>query len=214
MKKKTLIVALLLTIIPLLVIFLYSENRDYKYTSTYDELLIASESDHFKDRAKFTINFLKEMDIRKPILDIGARSPITEILEISFNVDIDNTDGDLDLPDFSIPQCNYKTVLYLHTIEHQFNPLITLLRLRKFITLESRIFIALPRRSFFLQAEHTYHFHEIGENGFKNLCKRANYEIVNITTRRWKQQISGLRGIRPLFRYFLDKEVIYELRLK
>ncbi len=183
------------------------------YNSHISDLEHASNSKHFSKRANFLINFLSAEFIPGPMLDIGKRTPMTKVLETYFG-EIDSTDGDLDIHTFKIPKKFYSTVLYIHTIEHQFNPLTTLLRIKEHIDQSSKIFIALPRRPNFLQAKKTYHYHEISEYGFKNLCERAGLEIVTKTYHRWKQHFSGLTGIRPLFRFFLDKEVIYEVKIK
>lgn len=183
------------------------------YNSHIEDLETASNSKHFSKRADFLITFLTFKNILCPILDIGKRSPMTECLETYFGK-IDNTDGDLDLTTFEIPKKFYATVLYIHTIEHQFNPLTTLLRIKDHIDQFSKIFIAFPRRPYFLQTKKASHYHEISEYGFKNLCDRAGLEIVTKNIHRWKQQFSGITGIRPVVRFFLDKEVIYELRIK
>lgn len=172
-----------------------------------------SSNKHFTKRAKFLVQYLKSRNAQQPILDLGKASPMTYKLEDHFGW-IDNSEGDLDVRGVVVPQKHYNTVLYIHTIEHQFNPLTTLLKIKDHINARSRVFIALPRRPYFLQANRSYHYHEISDYGFRNLCERAGFKIVDVTIHRWKMQFVGLWGIRPLLRFFLDKEVIYELKLK
>ncbi len=182
-----------------------------QYNSTNDELLKASTGRHFQRRADFMLSYLSIRKIKHPILDIGKQSPMTIVLQDRFG-QIDNTDGDLDCLNFITPKRHYKTVLYLHTIEHQFNPLLTLLRIKEIIDTESQVFIAMPSRpKIFFSVNH---YHEMGERAFYSLCQRAGFQIVTRALHRHKKEWQNLFKVRPFIRYFLDKEAVYELRVK
>lgn len=181
-----------------------------QYNSTNMELQQASDSRHFNRRANFLLRYLIDRQIKGPILDIGKYSPMTQFLEDRFGW-IDNTDGDLDVPGFIVPLGYYETVLYLHTIEHQFNPLFTMLKLKNHIDKKSNMFVAIPHRPSFLDKGH---FHKMTDSEFRNLCKRAGFIIISRTLHRQKKEWQNLFGVRPFIRYFLDREAIYELRLE
>ena len=79
-----------------------------------------------KRKLKYFRNLINQ---NQRVLDVGGRNPLTEALESEHNIKIDNTTGDLDLH-FKTPYNNYDIIIYSHTIEHQFNPLFTLLELK------------------------------------------------------------------------------------
>jgi len=147
------------------------------------------------------------------ILDVGQRNPLTELLEKGdLNLKIENTEGDLDV--FSLSDViKYDYILYSHTIEHQFNPLHTLLELRKVMSDKTVMFIILPRRGKLLWCKG--HFHEIDDYRMKLLLDRAGLEILSLELyKAWRPWYFYLTGFKPLLRLFLEFNAYYEVRLK
>lgn len=147
-----------------------------------------------------TINYLRKLDLKCNILDIGPRNPLSDAIEEKLGLKVVNTYGDLDC-DFLIPPKTFKFILYSHTIEHQFNPLFTLLELKEHLS--GNMLIIIPSRPKILWSKG--HYHEIDHYRMKMLLKRAGYRIVNYQKikfwREWWQYLS-LRGImRLLFEY-------------
>ena len=162
-----------------------------------------------KDKIKKTIDFVR-LDLSLPltlVLDVGRRSPMTEALEKEFGIEIDNTTGDLDVG-FTTPKKEYDAIIYSHTIEHQFNPLFTLLELRKLMNPQSWMYIFLPRRGKLLWTK--YHYHEIDEYRMGLLLERAGFKIVHYEKHKVKRPlVSYLMGIRPLLRLFFEYNAAY-----
>lgn len=149
----------------------------------------------------------------KTMLDIGRRSPLTDIANNNFNLEIYNTEGDLDA-EFSFPDmeggCDY--ILYSHTIEHQFNPLYTLLQLKKIMAEYTVMFIILPNKPKLLWWEG--HFHEIDRYRMQLLLKRAGLTIVSYERHRaWRNWKFYFTGIRPFLRLFCEYNAYYEVKL-
>lgn len=145
------------------------------------------------------------------MLDMGEESPLTERIRSEFpGIAVSNTFGDLDVLHFVTPRA-YKYVLYSHTIEHQFNPLYTLMEIRKVMTERSVMFIILPRRGKLLWDKG--HFHEIDHYRMKLLLERAGYEIISYELHKaWRPWWFYLTGIRPLMRLFFEFNAYYEVK--
>jgi hypothetical protein len=147
------------------------------------------------------------------ILDMGARTPMTERLKELSTKPVINTIGDLDNGFIPAATKFFDTVVYSHTMEHQFNPLYTLLRLREMTTKNAKIFIFLPSRGKLLWTK--YHYHEIDKYRFRMLMKRAGMEIVSIEHKKfWGKWWFYLTGIRPLMRLFFERMIYYECKFK
>jgi SAM-dependent methyltransferase len=146
------------------------------------------------------------------MLDVGRESPLTIAVKILFGIEVYNTKGDLD-EGFYLPRCGYfDYILYSHTIEHQFNPLHTLLELKKVMNSETKMFIILPNKPKFLWWEG--HFHEIDPYRMGLLLKRAGLRIVSYERHRvWRGWRFYLTGIRPLLRLFCEYNDYYEVKL-
>ena len=162
---------------------------------------------------KSTIKYLKGLDcLCTPALDVGPRSPLTNEIEDVFGIRMDNTYGDLDVS-FTTKKKFYKFVLYSHTIEHQFNPLFTLLELKKIIDKNSYMLIILPRRIKLLWT--LSHYHEIDHYRMRALLDRAGYKIESYSKSRarrpWYQYLTG---IRPLLRLFFEYNAFYLVKIK
>jgi len=162
------------------------------------------------------IGYFREEGLKgKRVLDIGSRSPMTERLEKELNMKVSNTEGDLDVS-FYFPFAIYDAIIYSHTIEHQFNPLFTLLELRKhlgFINKDCPVYILLPRRTKMLWVP--THYHEIDNYRFKMLMKRARFKIISKRYyKSWREWWKYFRGIRPFIRLFIDWNVCYKVELE
>ncbi len=167
-----------------------------------------------------TLDYLSKFipsDKRSSILDIGAESPLTIAVKKRFsNITVENTIGDLDEVDFIIPKppingSTYDYIIYSHTIEHQFNPLLTLQKIRKFMDEHSVLFLMLPSRGKLLWC--TSHFHEIDHYRMSLLVKRANLKILEYRKEKERREWwFYLTGIRPFMRLFLEYNAFYIIK--
>ncbi len=105
------------------------------------------ETDQTLGVIKTTIEYLKRnIQNKDKMLDLGRESPLTLRIRDELLLIVDNTDGDLDVMTL-MPYGRYKYILYSHTIEHQFNPLHTLLELKQYVMRDdSVLFIILPNK--------------------------------------------------------------------
>lgn len=147
------------------------------------------------------------------ILDIGMKTYFTKMLENEFDIKIFNTKGDLDI-DFEMNEdYKYDTIIYSRTIEHQFNPLHTLLRLKRVMHNKSKMYIILPNRGKLLWTK--YHYHEIDPYRMSLLFKRAGYRMIsNTKIKGWRSPLLYMKGFRSLYRIIREHNDIYELELK
>ena len=167
---------------------------------TYQTRLINRQQiDYLKDKVKADMS----------MLDVGGRNPLTEFMEKEFDVKADNTSGDLDIS-FTAPRDEYDVIIYSHVIEHQFNPLFTLLELKKRMKDTARMYILLPNKPKFLW--YTGHYHEIDRHRMGLLLKRAGLSILSVTRQRLKKPLKDRIGIRPFIRTFWEFNVIYEIK--
>lgn len=154
--------------------------------------------------------FRKLINQNQRILDVGGRNPLTEALEEEHKIKIDNTSGDLDL-DFNIPGNDYDVILYSHTIEHQFNPLYTLVELKKVLNESGVLYVLMPERGKLLWTKG--HYHEIDDYRFNLLIKRAGFEIIDMKREKaWRHWTEYIKGIRPFYRLIREHDAIYALK--
>ena len=145
------------------------------------------------------------------MLDIGRESPLTRAVREQFWSVISNTEGDLDVIELQGNK-TYDYILYSHTIEHQFNPLHTLLELKKVMSADTVMFIILPNKPKFLWWEG--HYHEIDRYRMGLLLKRAGLRIISYERHRARRKWSFyLTGIRPFIRLFCEYNDYYEVKL-
>ncbi len=166
---------------------------------------------HIGNTIKYLRNKFHRMNNSK-ILDVGQKSPLTEAMQKAFSFSIiDNTSGDLDYG-FEIPNVNYDVVVFCHTLEHIFNPLYCLMRLKKVMKLDASMFIMLPRRGKLLWYKR--HFHEIDHYRFGLLMKRAGFKIVSWEhCKPWRSWYQYCTGLRPLYRLFREFHVTYHVKI-
>lgn len=177
--------------------------------SAYDFETTKQYQSHLKRTMSYLKDKIKPCDV---VLDLGARNPLTDLIERRLSANIHNTDGDLDMA-FVFPRCIYDVIVYSHTIEHQFNPLNTLLMIKDYMDSRTRLYILLPERGKLLWCKG--HFHEIDEHRMRLLMERAGFEVVSKTRQKvWRQWWFYFTGIRPLMRLFIEYHVIYEVKRK
>jgi len=167
-----------------------------------------------EDAMSTTVKYLnRKVRPHSTMLDVGQVNPLTEILlNGNLKPEITNTEGDLDV--FNLDDSvKYDYILYSHTIEHQFNPLHTLLELKKVMTDKTLMFIILPRRGKLLWCKG--HFHEIDAYRMDLLLERAGLDVVSLEMHKaWRPWYFYLTGFKPLLRLFLEYNAYYEVRLK
>lgn len=166
---------------------------------------------HFQCRSvhRKTIQYLNDKEIHGNILDIGQRSPLTQKIEEEFNVKVDNTDGDLD-GDFSIPKSDYDFIVFSHTLEHIFDPVHCLLKIKKVMKLDCKMFIMLPRRGKLLWCNN--HYHEIDHFRFLALMERTGFDIIDWKhSKAWRLPVQYLKGFRSLYRLFREFNITYQV---
>ena len=157
-------------------------------------------------------NYFLEKYIRPEhkILDVGQCSPLKLYLESYLNVKMDSTRGDLDSY-FAIPSDEYNIIIFSHTIEHIFDPLQCLLRLKAHLKPGGIMYILLPDRGKLLWTKG--HYHEINGYSMSLLLKRAGLKILSKTRYKpWRTWWHYLTGFRPILRLFFEFYAIYEVR--
>jgi hypothetical protein len=148
----------------------------------------------------------------KIILDIGQPNQLSILIKDKLQVGVTNTSGDLDETLICVDQI-YSDIIFSHTIEHIFNPLLCLENIKKLMDEKTNLFIILPSRPKFLQT--ACHFHEIDNYRMTKLIERAGMQIVSFETMRMKREWWWyFTGIRPMIRYFVEKNAYYHIRLK
>ena len=167
----------------------------------------------YKSHLKKTMRYLKKkIHSHHVVLDLGGCNPLTDAIRNRLSYNIHNTAGDLDTL-FVMPKCIYDVIIYSHTIEHQFNPLHTLERLKPVMDLNTRLYILLPERGKLLWCKG--HFHEIDEYRMRLLIERAGMQIISKTKQKiWRDWWFYFTGIKPIMRLFFEYHVIYEVKLK
>lgn len=143
------------------------------------------------------------------ILDIGEYNPLTFKICNEFKIDhIDNTYGDLD-ENFEIPREDYDFVINSHVIEHVFNPLHQLMRIRQVMKPDAVLFISTPIHPYFLGTS-PGHFHEMDRYRFEKLIARAGFEIkvwdAFYPYDHWSWR--SFTGLRPFVRSFYKTQAL------
>ena len=142
------------------------------------------------------------------VLDIGRQSPSTEAIREKFRIPVTNTEGDLDVQ-FGFPSLPYTDILYLRTLNHQFNPLYTLLKIKDEAMSDfTKLYILVPSRGKLLWDKGCYH--EVDHYRMCQLLKRAGlkireYERVKVH-RHWSFYF---KGVRPLLKLFFEYNAFY-----
>jgi len=141
-------------------------------------------------------------------LDLGDRTPFTDLLEHSFGFPLDNTTGDLDL---ALLEGSFGVVTAFEVLEHLYNPLHALLEVRQVLKGDgARLFVSMPLRkpSFLASPDH---FHEMSRQSALSLFKRAGFSVVRSEEFRIRPLLFYLTGVKSLLRALFEKVQIYEL---
>jgi len=161
-------------------------------------------------RANKTIEFINNsVAAGTDLLDIGCDNPIGKYIANKLELNYHNTDGDLDY-DYIAPDKKFRIVFCLEVIEHLLSPKFFLMELKKYITLDTDMYISYPSRAQWLWTP--YHFHEYDKVRFKYLLNLCGYEIVKHS--KYKQKRKLKFGFRPIIRQFYSPQNLYLVRLK
>ncbi|HPQ35982.1 MAG TPA: methyltransferase domain-containing protein [Tenuifilaceae bacterium] len=185
--------------------------RDYDFWAD-DSTTIRNQKTNYKafSNQRHTINLINSIGgLKGDILDIGSRNYMTELLEKTFNVRIDSTKGDLDLQ-LLAPKTKYDFIHYNNVIEHQFNPLFTLLEIKKHLKQDGILILGTPLKPNWITFANC-HFHEFNEYQYRKLIRRAGYEEVKRV--HFYYQIS-VKGIRQILGSFYKRQVVSILKHK
>lgn len=137
------------------------------------------------------------------VLDIGNRNYLTELLEKRYNVEIQSTSGDLDKRLYC-PEMEYDFIHYNNVIEHQFNPLLTLLEIREGLTDGGIIILGTPLKPKWITTA-LCHFHEFDEVAYKLLMDRAGLIEVK-RVHFWREW--SIKGVRPFLGSFYYRQLL------
>ncbi len=155
-----------------------------------------------------TIELIKStIDFEGNILDIGSRNAFTVILEEEFDVNIQSTYGDLDLGVQSLDTL-YDIIHYNNVIEHQFNPLGTLLDIKYLLTPDGYLILGCPLKPRWI-TDSNCHFNEFDMRSYELILKRVGF--VEVARLHYYHKFSVL-GIRPLFGSLYKRQIISILK--
>jgi len=182
----------------------FTADFEYLYKTRNQKQIIGGHKD--------MINIIKHyINPDSKILDIGERNPLTGRIEEYHKCKIENTEGDIDV-NFSIPSDNYNIIIFSHIIEHIFNPLHALLRIKKVMNNNTVLIVALPQRTKLLWTKG--HYHEIDDYRIRLLFKRANLKVIRVYKDKIKREFwFYFTGFRPMLRLLLEYNVVYILKL-
>lgn len=159
-----------------------------------------------KIRWEKTLKFLQPFKNIESGLDIGDRSPLTNLLEEYFNTKFDNTEIDLDEEGLS---GNYNIITSFEVIEHLFNPLFHLKQVKKVLDENGILYLSTPLlKPEILQSPE--HFHEMTFESLNTLTKMAGFKISRFKVVRVRP--FSVKGFRMILRYFFERIIFLELR--
>jgi hypothetical protein len=151
-------------------------------------------------RYNITVEFaLKHLDKSIPVLDLGAKNPLSELLEKN-GFHVTNTKGDLDV-EFDIVE-KFSAITAFEIFEHMFAPF-NLLNMAK-----GKLIASVPLKLWFAPAywndndKLDCHYHEFEEKQFNHLLDRTGWKIID--SKKWAAYDNTI-GIRPLLRRFYPR---------
>ena len=182
---------------------------DEEYYTTQEYLEYQATTPEGKNNQRAVLNYLQKKRPVGNILDVGARNPLTELIEKQVGHPVDSTTGNLDFT-FTAPGENYWTIIFSHVIEHLHNPLSCLVGLHKLLHPNGKLVIFTPwcSENFKLRFSNC-HYHEIDERRMGKMLSIAGFRLEKTT--HYKRYGGGFHGIRPIIRLFQQKNVIYEV---
>ncbi len=157
-----------------------------------------------------TVNLLGDNGVylHGKVLDIGERNYFTEQLESFYEIKIYNTWGDLD-ESLNCPAFTFDFVHYNNVIEHQFNPLFTLLEIRKVMKPDGVLILGTPIKPNWITSAKC-HFHEFDQYRFNKLIGRAGFSVIDKVHYWHDISFNGFRGIVGSF---YTKQAVYLLKM-
>lgn len=163
-----------------------------------------------KFRYNQTIRYLRDkLKATDKILDIGARNELTRLIENEFDVNVDNTRGDLDTH-FTTTDRYYDVIICSHVLEHLFNPIGLLNTLDEISEADAVMFVMLPCRPKWLWTKQ--HYHEIDYYRLSALAENSGWQIIKREYfKAWRNPLSYFTGIRMFLRLFFEWNVHYIL---
>ncbi|ABL66428.1 methyltransferase domain-containing protein [Chlorobium phaeobacteroides] len=161
-----------------------------------------------------TLAFLQASPVALPKavagLDLGGRTPLTDVLEKFFDCPFHATAIDLDVEPL---EGAYGVVTAFEVLEHLFNPLHALLQVRRVLAgQDARLFVSMPLAKPAMLAS-LDHFHEMSGDAALSLFTRAGFRVVRSDAFRIRKWPFYLTGLKPVLRAFYEKVVIYELEI-
>ena len=127
------------------------------------------------------------------VLDIGRYNHFTELLEDRYKIIIDSTSGDLDI-DFDYSYYSYDFVHYNNVIEHQYNQLHTLLKIRDILKDSGYLIFGCPLKPKWITTSEC-HFHEFDTKAYYELLNRADFKEVKQIRFSYVISVKGMRGL-------------------
>ena len=180
--------------------------QSQEYPSPYMHNL-SQEGEATRRSARFVIDFIGNRELGK-VLDIGVRNPLGALLGKHYNIELDNTEIDLDIGELS---GKYDTIFCFEVIEHLFNPLHCLLGVHRILKSDGRLFLSTPKgKPHFLWWKD--HFHELHIAELINLFGRARFEVIRIKCIRYRPLCWYFTGFRPFLRLFFERRFLIELK--
>ena len=144
-------------------------------------------------------------------LDLGERTPFTDMLEQHFGCPFENTSVDLDIDPLA---GSFGLVTAFEVLEHLYNPLHALLEVRHLLVGDdARLFVSMPlwKPSYLASPDH---FHEMSRSEALSLFSRAGFAVLRSTEFRIRHPLFYLTGVKPLLRAWCEKVQIYELAVR
>lgn len=171
----------------------------------------AGETAHsgLKKRARKYLEFIDEFP--EPILDIGMRNQVTELVEEGLCSPIEGTQESEFNFDFRTNQKTYGTVLCFEVLEHIMNPLNFMLNIHKLLPHDGVLYISTPKLFLgVLQSPH--HFTEYKIPKAEILFEYAGFRIEKRSLCVAYPLWWGTTGFRPAFRVLFHRTVTWKLR--
>ena len=165
----------------------------------------------YKYNHKLIMDYLKNKNLLKfdCVLEVDKPNKFTCLLKEKYSM-VDNCSGDFDV-NIEIPDKQYSFMVFTSVIEHLFDPLYTLLELKKHLKPNGKLFIACPKGTMF-SPKYYWHFHEMTEGQLFMLLQRAGFKNIDYVE---KPRYWGFRiGFRPLLRRVVDKYILSLWRLE
>lgn len=173
---------------------------------------------HYLDEEAHRLRWMRTMAFvgasagqqRPPLLglDLGDRTPLSQMLEEHFGCTFRQSAVDLDVEPL---RGSYDVVTAFEVLEHLFNPLHALLSVRSVMAgPQARLFVSMPldRPSWLRSPDH---FHEMSRSEALALFDRAGFEPLRSARFRIRRPAFYLSGLRPFLRLFFESVQIYEL---